>query len=111
MNAWLETLCVLADDALPAYWLIANGSEFWWTPERSQLGADRFINEPFAYSEIVSITVFDSVPFKSNVWTCDFESLREKLSRIDGLRVEESCDLNIPPAAPPNRALHLTRFD
>jgi hypothetical protein len=85
MEAWYDALCAIADHSPMAYWQMSNGAEFWWMPGRSQLGPDRFTREPFSYAEIVSVTVFDTVPIKPGGWACDFEALRARLTGVTGL--------------------------
>ena len=104
VEAWYEALCIVADHGPMAHWQMSNGAAFWWTPGQSQLGPDRFAEEPFGYDEIVSVTVFDSVQVGREVLACDWPSLRGRL-----LGVEELRDVRRPPASPPNQALHLTR--
>ena len=107
-EAWYEALGIVADHGPMAYWRMANGAAFWWTPGRPQLGPDRFAEGPFGYEEIVSVLVFDAVRLGREVIACDWPSLRGQLLGVRGLRVEERRDVRCPPASPPNRALHLT---
>jgi hypothetical protein len=108
VEVWREALGIIADHGPMTWWVMSNGAVFWWTPGRSQLGADRFTEEPFGYDEIVSVTVFDVVRAGREVLDCDWPSLRGQLLGVRGLRVEELRDVRRPPASPPNQALHLT---
>jgi hypothetical protein len=108
-DAWYEALCVIADHRPAAFWQLSDGAAFWWMPDRSRLGPDRFTAEPFTYAEVVSITLFDAVRMGHEVFACDWPSLRSRLLGLRGLRVEELRDVRLPPATPPNRAMRLTR--
>ena len=107
-GAWYNALCIIADHGPAAYWKMSNGAEFWWTPDRAQLGPDRFMGQPFGYDEIDSVTVFESVRIGKDLVACDWSSLRDQLIGVSGLRIEELRDVRRPPAVPPNEALHLT---
>lgn len=107
-DAWYKALSIIADHCPAAYWRMPNGAEFWWMPGHSQLGPDRFTEQPFGYDEIESVTVFDLVRMGTEVLACGWRSLREQLLGIRSLRVEELQDVRCPPAAPPNQALRLT---
>jgi hypothetical protein len=88
---------------------MTNGAEFWWTlTNRTQLLDDRFAEEPFLYTEIVSVCVVSEVRFRQEVLSCDWLALRQGLLSVPGLHVEEMGDVKIPPASPPNQALRLT---
>ena len=99
---WLEALTIIAGLRVPAFWCMSNGATFWWMLDQSQLGADRFLSEPFTYSEITSITIFNRANL--NGWTpeCDLEQLRPVLLSIKGLAVDSLCDLEWTDR--PNRA-------
>ena len=107
-EVWYAALCAIADHNPAVFWRMANGASFWWMPDRSQLGLDRFSSAPFTYTEIVSITVFDTVPIQPGGWNCDWQSLRGQLLGVVGLKVEELRDVSCPPATPPNQAMRLT---
>jgi hypothetical protein len=107
-ETWHATLCVIVDHNPATFWCMSNGAVFWWMPDRSQLGRDRFNTEPFTYAEIVSVTVFDTLPMGPGGWLCNWDSLRNGLLGIVGLRVEELRDVHCPPACPPNKAMRLT---
>jgi hypothetical protein len=85
------------------YWEMSNGARYWWTlTSRDQLGDDRFTEQPFSYTEIVSVCVVSEVRFREEVISCDWPALHQGLLKVAGLRVEEMCDFTIPPAKPPN---------
>ena len=98
---WYDTLCVIADGALPAYWRMSNGAGFWWAPEPADLLADRFARQPFVYQEIASITVFAVVQFGQETFACDLPSLRRRLGGVPGLVITEMVDVVCPPVRPP----------
>jgi hypothetical protein len=106
---WHQALCILADFSAIAYWRMTDGAEFWWTlTDRSQLRNSRFADEPFSYSEIVCIQVFDEVRTQQEVLSCDLPKIKERLLCISGLRVTTLRDLCILPATSPNMVLELT---
>ena len=111
MEPWYEALCILADHQPAAFWEMTYGATFWWTPGRSQLAPDGFTEQPFTYAEIGSVTVFDRVPVGAGDVVGDWELLRRQLAGVWGLKVEESRDVSLPPAIPPNHALRLTRAE
>jgi hypothetical protein len=105
---WYAALCLLADFSPPTYWRMSNGAEFWWTlRDRSQLLEASFVDEPFAFSEIVSIRVFDKIRANQEVLSCNWAVLKERLVNIPGLRVVTLNDICIPPASRPNMVLEL----
>jgi hypothetical protein len=106
---WRAALSVIADFSPMTYWEMSNGARFWWTlTSRNQLRDDCFAEQPFSYTEIVSVCVVSEVRFREGVLLCDWPALHQGLLKVPGLRVEEMCDIKIPPAAAPNKALHLT---
>jgi hypothetical protein len=108
-EVWYATLSIIADFSPVTYWRMSNGAAFWWTlTSRAQLGEDRFTDQPFSYTEIVSVCIVSEVRFRQEVLSCDWPALRQSLLSVPGLRAEEMCDMKIPPASPPNQALHLT---
>lgn len=107
-NVWYAALSVVADYSPMTYWEMSNGAVFWWTlSSRSQLMDDRFAEQPFDYSEIISITVFNEIRFRTEVLSCDWPSLIRCLWNVPGLQVEMLTDVNRPPATPPNQAIRL----
>ena len=108
-RVWHAALSILADFSPETFWEMSNGAVFWWTlTSRNQLGDDRFTEEPFDYAEIVSVFVVKEVRFGEEVLSCDWDAIQQSLLKVPALRIEEMHDFNIPPAAPPNQALHLT---
>lgn len=108
-EVWHPALSIIADFSPMTYWEMSNGAQYWWTlTSRNQLGDDRFTEHPFSYAEIVSVWVVSEVRFREEVLTSDWPALHQRLLKVAGLRVEEMCDFTIPPAKPPNKALHLT---
>jgi hypothetical protein len=107
-EAWYTALCLIADEPLPMFWRLSYGAAFWWTPERAELLPDGFAHQPFSYGEIASVTLFDTVRFADEVFTCDLTSMVRRLDGIAGLLVTEQKDVSCPPVKPPNQALQLT---
>jgi hypothetical protein len=107
-EAWFSALRVLTEFEPYAFWRLANGAAFWWLPTPTELLTDRFTHEPFCYSEIVSLAVFDRLEFGDLKAECDWSELRDRLRSVSGLEVKELENVRLPPANPPNRALQLT---
>jgi hypothetical protein len=108
-EVWHAALSIIADFSPMTHWEMSNGARFWWTlTNRSQLGGERFSEQPFSYLEIVSVCVVSEVRLRNEVLSCDLSTLHEGLLKVPGLRVEVMRDVKIPPAAPPNKVLHLT---
>src|SRR5437588_12616302 len=108
-KVWHAALSIIGDFSPMTFWEMSNGARYWWTlTSRHQLGDDRFTEQPFSYSEIVSVCVVNEVRFREEVVSCDWPALHRSLLNIPGLHVQELRDVKIPPAAPPNKALHLT---
>lgn len=108
MDPWYEALCVIAERRPAAYWRMANGAEFWWIPDRSQLGADRFRTEPFTYSEISSVMVFDHVLMGPNGCSCDWDAVYRELATSATLHIEHLQDVTFQAVVPPNNAIQLS---
>jgi hypothetical protein len=107
-EVWHAALSIIADFSPMTYWEMSNGARYWWTlTSRNQLADDRFTEQPFSYSEIVSVCVVNEVRYREEVLSCDWPALCQGLLKVPGLRVEEMCDVKIPPAAPPNKALQM----
>jgi hypothetical protein len=108
-EVWHAALCIIADYSPMTRWRMSNGAVFWSIlTSRDQLDDDRFREQPFSYAEIVSVCVVSEVRFRQEVLSCDWPALRDKLLSVPGLSVEERRDVTMPPASPPNEALHLT---
>jgi hypothetical protein len=108
-DIWYAALGILADLRPLAYWEMSNGASFWWIlTDRSQLLADRFAEQPFTYSEIVSILVILEGTFGQSRVSCDWPSIKNGLLAIPGLGVVEVRDAQMAEVAVPNRALRLT---
>src|SRR5947209_2866529 len=108
-EVWRAALSIIADLSPQTYWRMSNGAEFWWTlTSRAQLLDDRFAEEAYYYAEIVSVSVFNDVRYGHKLLSCDWPTLRQRLLSIEGLQVEELCDVTIQNASPPNQVLRLT---
>ena len=108
-EVWHAALSIIADFSPMTYWRMSNGAGFWWTlTSQDQLLPDHFAEQPFSYTEIVSVCLFSEVRFRDEVLSCAWPALCQSLLRIPGLRVEELRDVRLPPASPPNQVLHLT---
>jgi hypothetical protein len=106
---WHAALSIVADFSPMAYWRMSNGAEFWWIlGNREQLLRDRFSEQPFDYSEIVSISVYCEVRLGKVSFSCDWPALLDALLVVHGLRVEELRDVKIPAASVPNHVLRLS---
>jgi hypothetical protein len=108
-QVWHTALSIIADFSPMTYWQMSNGAAFWWTlTNRAQLRDERFAEEPFFFAEIVSVYLVSEVHLHEELLTCDWPALRQSLLNVPGLRVQEMRDFKVPPASPPNKALHLT---
>src|SRR5690348_6665287 len=95
-KTWHAALSIIADFSPMTYWKMSNGAVFWWNlTNRDQLLEDRFSEQPFSYSEIVSVCVVSEVRFKQEVLSCDWPALRQSLLNVPGLSVEELQDVKI----------------
>ena len=105
---WFPALSIIANLQPMAYWRLTYGAEFWWVPDRSEILPKGFATQPFTYSEIASITMFDRVQAGKEILAHDWPLLRERLLAVEGLQVRELQNVQRPPATSPNRALCLT---
>jgi hypothetical protein len=105
---WYPALAVIADHRPVAFWRMANGAVFWWTPSgRHELLADRFAEEPFLYAEIESVTVYREVRAGREVLGCDWPAVCEELAGVLGVRVRSLEGVRAFPSSPPTEALVL----
>lgn len=104
-RTWRAALGVIADHEPYAYWRMANGAEFGWIVGRSELLADRFAAQPFAYSEIVSVTVYSEARAAGGTIACDWASLTDALSAVPGLDVVPVSGVSPWPDTPPTDAM------
>ncbi len=89
---WRAALLVLTEYEPLAFWWMANGAVFWWTPARSELLHDRFATEQFLFSEIEKIQIKRHERIGKEDIFNDLPTLEQKLRPISGLKVDYSDD-------------------
>ena len=110
--AWYLSLCVLADHQILAHWRMTNGAAFWWTlTDRSQLHPNGFRDEPFLFSEIVTVTIYREARVGREAFSFEWAKMKELLESIPGMRVTRLAGVQPWPSSPPTDALELAATD
>ncbi len=106
--AWYLSLCVLADHQVLAHWRMTSGAAFWWTlTDRSQLQPNGFRDEPFLFSDIVTVTIYRDARVDREAFNFEWAKVNEVLQSIPGMRVTRLAGVRPWPSNPPTDALEL----